>query len=103
MTASLSTPQGWMPIETAPKDGTLILVARRRLNREHVLQPPEVVIAAWLAPWGPGSEEWVGVSPRSLNGDGSCVSLCIGGDFAKVFPDVGPTHWQPLPAPPVSA
>ena len=59
---------GWMPIETAPKDGTQILT----------FSPHGTVICEWL-PAGYFRE----------------------GDAACWFPIVNPTHWQPLPEPPV--
>jgi hypothetical protein len=75
-----STPAvpGWLPIETAPKDGTEVLL---------YLPAPwdEVRVAHWFAPWSnwqerddpnPSRDEYVG----------------IGSEL--------PTHWQPLPAAP---
>lgn len=63
----------WMPIETAPKDGTFYLAASGR--RYAVLnEPPGCVRGQWHLLEG----EWRGESDAFQ-----------------------PTHWQPLPPPPV--
>lgn len=72
----------WQPIETAPKDGTIILVSDKR----------SVSAAYWgLAPRASGLVDrnypWTMLDETNgLNGwmDGPS----------------GPTHWMPLPAPP---
>jgi len=65
----------WQPIETAPKDGTEILAYYGQEGRGQIL------ILAWDENWwGPGNGDWV------LNGEK---------DYAT------PTHWMPLPAPPI--
>jgi hypothetical protein len=81
----------WQPIETAPRDGTLLLV------------------------WG---KVWAGEISRVLenrHGDFGLASYsdgksdfagrdwwdCAGGDAYATW--CCPTHWMPLPAPPVSA
>lgn len=71
-----SVEEGWMPIETAPRDGTHILavVAGHHLGTGLPFIP-EVV--EWLDGVGWWSEMWG-----------------VGGDYH-------PTHWRPLPAPPV--
>lgn len=77
--AALSSPAGsaaeaWQPIETAPKDGTPILITRptRHQTEEgwHVVR--------WDDDW------WT----------------CHDGQFDAPLRGSGPTHWQPLPAPP---
>lgn len=70
----------WLPIESAPKDGTFVLL--------FVGGAFPVVIARWYKPWenwhagglpiDPAREEYFGI--------GSAV----------------PTHWQPLPVPPAT-
>lgn len=69
---------GWMPVETAPKDGTHVLVA---FADQHL--PPT-------------SAHWFG--PADLPG------LRAGGWYLSVQqnegPRVRPTHWMPLPPPP---
>lgn len=80
---------GWLPIESAPRDGTIVLV--------------------WTAV---SAGEIRGIS-RSAKGhadiarysDGRSDYLgdwwdCCGGDYYSTW--CQPTHWQPLPAPPSS-
>ena len=64
---------GWRPIETAPKDGTLILAYARRERKPHIR------VTWWrTAKDGAGYIGW--------------------GEFnERYWP---PTHWQPLPDPP---
>ena len=69
---------GWLPIETAPKDGTNILV-----------HWPEMFHCSFTAHWNTGKWsdapigwKWSGWSNNAFQ--------------------VGPTHWQPLPKPPIS-
>ena len=69
----------WQPIETAPRDGTRVLVCE--WEEERPIQ--------WVAEW---------CEPRD------CVWLHRAG-FVPYFnrsdtPILRPTHWQPLPAPP---
>jgi hypothetical protein len=64
---------GWEPIETAPKDGTDILVALHLWNDP--TKPHTFEVVAW------DGEEWAS-------------------DSYPVYP---PTHWRPLPKPPVSS
>ena len=99
----------WRTMESAPRDGTPILVMRRRpdLNDDkwpHGLLAPEVVIAVWRAYWEMPEEpcEWLALGPRDLDGSRSIVRLEMAPDFHKAFPGVGPTHWMPLPSPPES-
>jgi len=69
----------WQPIETAPKDGTPILLA---------LRAPwsRIALARWFEPWRNWQE---GEHLPDPNID----------DFCGIGSAV-PTHWQPLPAPP---
>ena len=64
---------GWQPIETAPKDGTGILVyCQKSLT--------------------------VPVTGGYWDDHPACQCWIAGGYMQKVFP---PTHWMPLPAPPL--
>lgn len=63
----------WQPIETAPKDGTPVLVYDANWCGN---MGPRVTPAGW-APYTDGGGYWPGVTE--------------------------PTHWQPLPAPPEAA
>ena len=62
----------WHPIETAPKDGSLVLVAG--VENGGVVTS-NMTVARWLKPYGWGS-------------------MPFGGLFE------GATHWMPLPEPP---
>ena len=68
----------WQPIETAPKDGTNVLLVNRKGNMATGLWRGRGVMAGW----------WL-----------------RGGNGPNVFfnDHHGPTHWMPLPAPPQSA
>ena len=71
----------WLPIETAPKDGTDILAAL--LFRDGC--DGGILTIRWHDGWG----QWV-------------MSGCIVGiqNNAKDDENADPTHWMPLPAPP---
>lgn len=66
----------WQPIETAPKDGRLI-----------ALYDDRVVVGCWNPTLGDGWYFW----------DGS------DGELNCWIPGYGPSHWMPLPAPPVTS
>jgi hypothetical protein len=75
---------GWMPIETAPQDGSQILL------------------------WGPCMQISVGYfqqhsswgeEPWMLTADG-CMAIERMSDFGVDYRTASPTHWQPLPSPP---
>jgi len=68
----------WHPIETAPKDGTRALVWID-LTGEHVKDRSYARIACW---------------------DGDCERWRDGHSGPPLTID--PTHWMPLPAPPLS-
>ena len=65
----------WKPIETAPKDGRLVLVFNNDGN-------------VYQAAWSTVLEKWIFAS-ADQHGCGCCAG---DGD--------SPTHWMPLPAPP---
>jgi hypothetical protein len=74
-------PGAWLPIETAPKDGTVVLLFRR------------------VDPWNViGYGRWEGGDPRTV-----FVSGWVTGYFNDPPGNLGlaaPTHWMPLPASP---
>lgn len=71
---------GWMPIETAPRDGTEVLV----MVFDH--RPPEQrICVAFFAQADDGSARWALMNTMT-------------GWLALTQPV---THWQPLPKPPV--
>lgn len=66
---------GWRPIETAPKDGTYLILVDCDL----------VTIGKWMNSDALRDESWVGFdSIQSLH------KTCV----------IAPTHWMPLPEPP---
>lgn len=73
----------WQPIETAPRDGTHILVINAAFLHEG-----EMCVAFWHTLRGEKQE------------DGRWDVTGYGGYEAE--PEVEPTHWQPLPEPPSS-
>jgi hypothetical protein len=65
----------WQPIETAPRDGTRIIVYRPKFDGNYI---PQVGYDFWMT--------------------GSYYSECWG----KSRKDCPPTHWMPFPEPPSS-
>ncbi len=66
---------GWRPIETAPKDGTRVLVWRPRESGDHIAHA--------------GVDHW-----RDDNAGGGSGSWYRSRRYQQ------PTHWMPLPTPP---
>ena len=78
---SIACTNGWRPIETAPKDGTNVLLYGRW--KGEVSKNPEywdIFKAAY------SFDEWV---------------VCDSDIYGPIILD--PTHWQPLPKPPQEA
>jgi hypothetical protein len=75
--------EGWQSIETAPKDGTPILVGRGRVNLGDGTYKDGIVLEA----------QW------DANELGWFFGGYVGG-WLQVDPEHPPTHWQPLPEPP---
>lgn len=81
----------WQPIETAPRDGTLILLHRS----DGSISPFEdntVVVGRWISgPWQDGSEsKFVFGSHYYVDNDNRKTTFHI----------ATATHWMPLPPPP---
>ena len=72
----------WLPIETAPKDGTRILVGREGYPRKSGKTPVNVV-------------RWMRVKHGSQTSTRKVWHLARG-----VQLPYAPTHWMPLPSPP---
>lgn len=72
-----AVPEGWQPIETAPKDGTKVLLAR--IGRNEAGKD----LGIWWACKGFWSARW-------NNWNDGCEPCGL----------AGPTHWMPLPAAP---
>jgi hypothetical protein len=75
MPALLAALMEWQPIETAPKDGTTVIVCRRAgKSRWRMWHPDEV----WSDTWGRIRDD----------------------EYNWQFAMEDPTHWIPLPEPP---
>ena len=81
--------KAWQPIETAPKDGTRVMLWRGFISHG---EWSEMIIAEWH------DGEWLWPDPRenpSTHGEWTDYDLIDGYGDAS-----GPTHWMPLPTPP---
>jgi hypothetical protein len=79
----------WQPIETAPKDGTLVLLAGGHDDNVNYTRD-EKLIAFMQAPC---RAVWTGESWLI----GLSEACCVGTEREN------PTHWMPLPEPPLRA
>lgn len=78
----------WQPIETAPKDGTLIKIG-------------------WKFPGDTDMQEWFVMQWSHIQRNGlypGVVGMWVAPDGSFTWnadnPDGAPTHWMPLPPPP---
>lgn len=73
----------WQPIETAPKDGTDIVLARFVRTENYLAVNPWIMVGSWVK-------------------DDFCVFAGIyGGEVTCITRFSAPwTHWMPLPEPP---
>lgn len=76
----------WQPIETAPRDGTfIILCGGKRDNYSPIEQENSPVVGRW--------QKWP-------NPDSCCwVYAFWDSDWRSEY--INPTHWMPLPEPPL--
>lgn len=76
----------WQPIETAPRDGTTILIYMPEASRLKVRE------ACWATPWeGAPDEQCYWMTPHGPAGRGYTIL------------PMAVTHWMPLPEPPSNA
>jgi hypothetical protein len=80
----------WQPIETAPKDGTKVLV----------LFNGEPHVAQYAPIWSPENKRWMVNHPRWRADDMQMVSEIDPNEHQIAYGMKGPTHWMPLPEPP---
>lgn len=99
-----AAPQGWKPIETAPKDGTQILLGHPADTDEDGEPRPGVVAQGY---WQEGYDD----APDQMGHD-ACWTDCNFDAFtyprsfgAEAYRSKGyqPTHWMPLPPAPDAA
>lgn len=81
---ALQRQSAWQPIETAPKDGTRILVYGTYQWENYYERQEEGIICA----------EWYKITGANDNGSWNAISTNPYCDFVQ------PTHWMPLPTPP---
>jgi hypothetical protein len=87
----------WERIETAPKDGTRILLALLAVDKPG--EPPSWFISlGWWDPEfdGEWSDEVGDIVYRGAWTDGGVASWAY-----EEHRELGPTHWMPLPEPPI--
>lgn len=78
--AKVREAQRWQPIETAPKDGTVVMVC----NED----------GTWIA-------KYVPIYPSGCRAENPWFSLMLNHDHLRKVRSYRPTHWMPLPAPPL--
>jgi hypothetical protein len=76
----------WQPIETAPRDGTDVLLYVPRPSRYPELFEPPIQVVGHLA--------------DTLRGTRWELSHCGGWEFETELDTHQPTHWHPLPTAP---
>jgi len=92
---------GWRPIESAPKDGTAVLVyGQGHLDHSAMHWREKEGRAITIAAWTPGD---IGVSAH-WSALETTMESSYGGeensfDYSEAV-EIAPTHWMPLPAAP---
>jgi len=90
--APVLVPPGWMPIETAPKDGRKIILFYRNRNDK-----ARTVMASWVTDEEAAETDEDGVGLTA----GWYEAIDNWDDYTAVAIHEGePTHWMPLPPPP---
>ena len=93
--------EGWRQIETAPKDGTHILLHAPACEHEGAPVQARTTYGHWRAPSDtPRIKYQDGFAPEPEWEDFEPFWASWDGGFTEEHP---PTHWMPLPPPPTSA
>ena len=93
--------EGWRPIETAPKDGTEILLHAPACDYKGTNVKARTTYGHWRAPSDtPRIKYQDGFAPEPEWEDFEPFWASWDGGFTEECP---PTHWMPLPPPPTSA
>lgn len=81
----------WQPIETAPREESVLVTFAAKDIPEGHMTMPGVMVAYWDAYYAPGGNGYDGQSKGWVDAhSGEGCHLHYG----------HPTHWQPLPEPP---
>lgn len=86
----------WRPIDTAPMDGTEILLGRAASD-----DCAEVSTIGWWIPAEPDGADYMGTDAGFV--DAMLQRFRPGRTFgnpARMYEAVQPTHWMPIPSPP---
>lgn len=83
------TGREWRPIETAPKDGTSVLL----FTTDQTTRKPWVVLVRWTC-----AAHGFSSKPHQLHDKAEC-EYCWVGEMGSRY-KANFTHWQPLPPPP---
>lgn len=97
---------GWQPIETAPKDGTRVLIATPAttalpgLERFELTPPWRFAVAWWDREFRSDGWDEESDGPNWISGWNAGR---VGSWGMEEYFEETPTHWQPLPEPPEGA
>jgi hypothetical protein len=87
---------GWQDIETAPHDGTRILLGAKRVELAGASSVWRSSVGWWDANFEYLYDEILDDAPhRGAWTDGTVASW-----WYEALTELNPTHWQPLPSPP---